>query len=71
MKPDLLVKFALKQAAITLAVLVAIPVSSTVALILTQALADLLCSQMYSLMLLSVVVTTSTLAVKQFRSKSA
>lgn len=55
MKTDLLVKFALKQAAITLA----------------QALADLLCSQMYSLMLLSVVVTTSTLAVKQFRSKSA
>ena len=68
MKTERLFRFAMRQAAITLIVLVAIPTAGMIALILLNALATFLCAQMTSLMILSVVATTSTLAVQHFRN---
>ena len=67
MKTDRLFRFALKQTAITLAVLATIPITGMITIILLSALVNLLCAQMESLMILSVVATTSTLAVQHFR----
>ena len=68
MYTDRLIKFALKQTAIIVAVLLSIPIVGGTAVLLLSTLAEFLCSQMSSTMILAVVVTASFLAVKQFRS---
>ncbi|KAB2902162.1 MAG: hypothetical protein F9K27_17610 [Anaerolineae bacterium] len=68
MYTDRLIKFALKQTAIIVAVLLSIPIVGGTAVLLLSTLAEFLCSQMSSTMILTVVVTASFLAVKQFRS---
>jgi hypothetical protein len=65
-----LIKFALKQTAIIVAVLLSIPIVGRTAVLLLSTLAEFLCSQMSSTMILTVVVTASFLAVQQFRSGS-
>ena len=70
MYTDRLIKFAVKQTAIIVAVLLSIPIVGGTAVLLLSTLAEFLCSQMSSTMILTVVVTASFLAVKQFRSGS-
>jgi hypothetical protein len=68
MYTDRLIKFAVKQTAIVMAVLFSIPIAGGTAILLLSTLAEFLCSQMSSTMILAVVVTVSVLAVKQFHS---
>ena len=70
MYTDRFIKFALKQTAIILVVLFSIPIVGGTAVLLLSTLAEFLCSQMSSMMILTVVVTASFLAVMQFRSGS-
>ncbi|KAB2902356.1 MAG: hypothetical protein F9K27_17025 [Anaerolineae bacterium] len=70
MYTDRLIRFALKQTAILVAVLFSIPIAGGTAVLLLSTLAEFLCSQMSSTMILAVVLAASVLAVKQFRSGS-
>ncbi|MCL4880536.1 MAG: hypothetical protein KJ064_28080 [Anaerolineae bacterium] len=70
MYTDRLIKFALKQTAIIAAVLFSIPMIGGTAVLLLSTLAEFLCSQVSSTMILTVVVTALFLAMKQFRSGS-
>ena len=63
MKTDRLFKFALKQTAITFLVLASIPAAGIITLILLHTLAYFLTAQIDSLMILSVVATTTVLAM--------
>ena len=67
MKTEKLVQFAFKQTVIILAVLFFIPVVGVMATLLLMTVSNLFCEQLDALMILSVVATTSTLAVKHFR----
>lgn len=68
MYTDHLVKFALKQTAIIVAVLLSIPLIGGTAIVLLHSLSELLCSQMPSTMILAVAVTVAVLAVRLFRN---
>ena len=65
MKTEKLIQFASKQTAIVLAVLLFIPMIGVISTLLLMTIANLFCDQLQALMILSVVATTSTLAVKQ------
>jgi hypothetical protein len=67
MNTEVMFKIAMKQLVILAAVLVAVPVAGITALILLSALVDLMCSQLHSVLILAVVVTAVTLAVREFR----
>lgn len=71
MKTEKLIQFALKQAAIIIAVIVAVPVVALITTLLLATVSTLFCDQLHALMILAVVVTTSTLAVKQFRGDTS
>ena len=67
MKTEKLLQFALKQTIIIAAVLFFIPLVGVMATLLLMTISTLFCEQLDALMILSVVATTSTLAVKHFR----
>ena len=71
MKTEKLIQFALKQAVIIVAVIVAVPIVAFISTILLATVSTLFCDQLHALMILAVVVTTSTLAVKQFRGDTS
>ena len=67
MKTEKLIQFALKQSVIILTTIAAVPVIAIVTTLLLATISSLFCEQLPALMTLTVVVTTSTLAVIQFR----
>jgi hypothetical protein len=67
MKTEKLFRFAMKQVGIVLAVIAVIPVIGIIATILLSTISALFCEQLNGLMILTVVVTASVLAAKQFR----
>ena len=67
MKSEKLVQFATKQTAVIVAVLVSIPVIGIMATLLLMTVADLFGEQLHGLMILSVVATSTILAVKNIR----
>ena len=67
MKTEKLVQFAAKQTAIIVAVSLSVPVIGIIATLLLMTIADLFGEQLHGLMILSVVATTTILAVKTFR----
>jgi hypothetical protein len=71
MKTEKLVQFALRQTAIIIAVIAAVPLIAGISTLLLATISSLFCEQLHALMILSVVVTASTLAARQFRSNSA
>jgi hypothetical protein len=71
MKTEQLVQFALQQTAIIVAVMAAVPLIAGMSTLLLATISSLFCEQLHALMILSVVVTSSTLAARQFRSSSA
>jgi hypothetical protein len=71
MKTEKLIQFAMKQTVIIVAVITAVPVIALVSTLLLATISTLFCDQLHALMILAVVVTTSTLAVKQFRGDTS
>ena len=71
MKTEKLIQFALKQAVIIIAVIAAVPVVALITTLLLATISTLFCDQLHGLMIISVVVTASTLAVKQFRGDAS
>jgi hypothetical protein len=67
MKTEKLVQFAMKQTAIIVAVSLSVPVIGIIATLLLMTIADLFGEQLHGLMILSVVATSTILAVKNFR----
>ena len=67
MKSEKLVQFAAKQTAIIVAVSFCVPVVGIIATLLLVTVADLFGEQLHGLMTLSVVATSTILAVKTFR----
>ena len=67
MYTDRLMKFAAKQTAILLAVLLSVPVAGGVVILLLHNLTEFLCSQMQSTLILVTVATTIALIIRQFR----
>ena len=67
MYTDRLLKFALKQTVIIVAVLLSIPLVGGTTILLLHTLAEFLCSQMSSTMTLATVATTAVLIIRQFR----
>lgn len=67
MLSERLLKVALKQATMIVAVLVAVPTIGALATLLLSTISTLFCDQLHGLMILSVVATATTLAVKEFR----
>ena len=71
MKTEKLIQFALKQTVIIVAVIAAVPVVALITTLLLATVSTLFCDQLHALMILTVVVTASTLAVKQFRGDTS
>ena len=67
MKTEKLVQFAMKQTAIIVAVSLCIPMIGIIATLLLVTIADLFGEQLHGLMILSVVASSTILAVKTFR----
>ncbi|MBZ0310593.1 MAG: hypothetical protein K8I82_31330 [Anaerolineae bacterium] len=67
MKTERLVQFALKQTAIIIAVIAAVPLIAGISTLLLATISSLFSEQLHGLMILSVVATATTLAVKEFR----
>jgi hypothetical protein len=67
MKTEKLIQFAMKQTAIIVAVSFCIPVVGIIATLLLMTVTDLFGEQLHALMILSVVATSTFLAVKTFR----
>jgi hypothetical protein len=67
MKTEKLVQFAAKQTAIIVAVSFCIPVIGIMATLLLMTVANLFGEQLHGLMILSVVATSTFLAIKTFR----
>jgi hypothetical protein len=67
MKTEKLVQFAAKQTAIIVAVSLSVPVIGIIATLLLMTVADLFDEQLHGRMILSVVATSTILAVKTFR----
>ena len=67
MYTDRLMKFAAKQTAIIVAVLLSVPVTGGIVILLLHNLTEFLCSQMDSTLILVTVATTITLFIRQFR----
>jgi len=60
-------QFAMKQTAIIFVVSAAVPIIAFISTLLLSIVSALFCEQLDGLMILSVVATTSVLAVTQFR----
>jgi hypothetical protein len=67
MKTEKLVQFAMKQAVIIVAVSFSVPVVGIIATLLLMTVANLFGEQLHGLMILSVVATSTFLAIKTFR----
>jgi hypothetical protein len=67
MYTDRLMKFAAKQTAILVAVLLSVPVAGGIVILLLHNLTEFLCSQMDSTLILVTVATTIALIIRQFR----
>ena len=67
MYTDRLMKFAAKQTAILVAVLLSVPVTGGIVILLLHNLSEFLCSQMDSTLILVTVATTISLIIRQFR----
>ena len=70
-RTDRLVKFAAKQTAIILAVLLSVPVTGGIVILLLHTLVEFLCSQIESTLILVTVATTIALIIRQFRQAKA
>jgi hypothetical protein len=70
MKTERLVQFALKQTAIIIVVIAAIPLIAGISTLLLATISSLFSEQLHGLMILSVVATATTLAVQEFRHSS-
>lgn len=70
MLSERLLKVALKQAAMIVAVLVAVPTVGALATLLLSTISSLFCEQLQGLMTLSVIVTAVALTVQEFRHSS-
>ena len=71
MYTDRLVKFAAKQTVILVAVLLSVPVTGGIVILLLHTLAEFLCSQIESTLILVTVATTIVLIIRQFRQAEA
>lgn len=71
MYTDRLVKFAAKQTAIIVAVLLSVPVTGGIVILLLHTLVEFLCSQIESTLILVTVATTIALIIRQFRQAKA
>lgn len=67
MLSERVLKIALKQTALMVAVLVVIPVTGVMATLLLATITALFCDQLQGLMILSVIATSVTLVVQEFR----
>jgi hypothetical protein len=67
MYTDRLMKFAAKQTAILVAVLLSVPVTGGIVILLLHTLVEFLCSQIESTLILVTVATTIALIIRQFR----
>jgi hypothetical protein len=67
MYTDRLMKFAAKQTAILVAVLLSVPVTGGIVILLLHTLVEFLCSQIESTLILVTVATTIILIIRQFR----
>jgi hypothetical protein len=67
MKTERLVQFAMKQTAVIVAVSFSVPLLGIIATLLLMTVANLFSEQLHALMILSVVATSTILAVKTFR----
>ena len=67
MYTDRLMKFAAKQTAILVAVLLSVPITGGIVILLLHNLTEFLCSQMDSTLILVTVATTIALIIRQFR----
>ncbi|MBI5930402.1 MAG: hypothetical protein HY862_13915 [Chloroflexi bacterium] len=67
MLSERLLKVALKQSAIIVAVLLAVPTLGVLATLLLSTISTLFCEQLQGLMTLSVVTTAVVLTVQEFR----
>ena len=67
MYTDRLVKFAAKQTAILVAVLLSVPITGGIVILLLHTLTEFLCLQMESTLILVTVATTIVLIIRQFR----
>lgn len=70
MLSERLLKVALKQAAMIVAVLVAVPTIGALATLLLSTISSLFCEQLHGLMTLSVIATAIVLTVQEFRRSS-
>jgi hypothetical protein len=71
MYTDRLMKFAAKQTAILVAVLLSVPVAGGIVILLLHTLVEFLCTQIESTLILATVATTITLIIRQFRQTQA
>jgi hypothetical protein len=71
MYTDRLMKFAAKQTAILLAVLLSVPVTGGIVILLLHTLVEFLCTQIESTLILATVTTTIALIIRQFRQTKA
>lgn len=67
MLSERLLKVALKQSVMIVAVLLAVPIIGVLATLLLSTISTLFCEQMQELMTLSVVATAVVLTVQEFR----
>lgn len=70
MLSERLLKVALKQAAMIVTVLAAVPTTGVLATLLLSTISNLFCEQLHGLMTLSVVATAVVLTVREFRHSS-
>lgn len=70
MLSERLLKVALKQSVMIVAVLLAVPIIGVLATLLLSTISTLFCEQLQGLMTLSVVATTVVLTVQEFRHSS-
>jgi hypothetical protein len=71
MYADRLFKFAARQTAIILAVLLSVPVTGGIVILLLHTLVEFLCTQIESTLILATVATTIALIIRQFRQAKA
>lgn len=71
MKTDKLLRFALKQTVIIVAVSAAVPTLALISTLLLATVSTLFCEQLAALMTLTVVGTAITLAFVQFRGDTS
>jgi hypothetical protein len=71
MYTDHLLKFAAKQTAIIVAVLLSVLVTGGIVILLLHTLVEFLCTQIESTLILVTAATTITLIIRQFRQTQA